>query len=131
SYVVGKELWLVMEYMDGGSLSDVINETHMSEGEIATVSQECLRGLDFLHSICVTHRDLKSRNIFLRTNSSVKLADFGLPHLLHCEQSRQTPVAGTPGWIAPELMQGQPYGPKVDVWSLGIVGIKMVKRKVP
>ncbi|XP_064263329.1 uncharacterized protein LOC135293267 isoform X2 [Passer domesticus] len=131
SYLLGDELWLVMEYMDGGALSDVINETHMSEREIAAVSRECLRGLDFLHSNYMIHRGLKSCNILLRTDGSVKLADFGLFAQLTPEQSRQSSVAGTSGWMAPEVVTGQPYGPKVDIWSFGIVGIEMVEGEAP
>ncbi|XP_064263244.1 serine/threonine-protein kinase PAK 3-like isoform X1 [Passer domesticus] len=131
SYLLGDELWLVMEYMDGGALSDVINETHMSEREIAAVSRECLRGLDFLHSNHMIHRGLKSCNILLRTDGSVKLADFGLFAQLTPEQSRQSSVASTSGWMAPEVVTGQPYGPKVDIWSFGIVGIEMVEREAP
>ncbi|XP_064260668.1 serine/threonine-protein kinase PAK 3-like isoform X2 [Passer domesticus] len=131
SYLVDEQLWLVMEYMDGGTLSDVINETHMSEREIAAVSRECLQGLDFLHSNHVIHQDVKSHNILLRTDGSVKLADFGLFAQLPPEQSRRSSMAGTSGWMAPEVVTGQPYGPKVDIWSFGIVGIEMVEREVP
>ncbi|NXB07704.1 PAK3 kinase, partial [Cnemophilus loriae] len=136
SYLVGKELWLVMEYMDGGTLSDVINETHMSEEDIAAVSRECLQVLDFLHSNHVIHRDVKSCNILLRTDGSVKLgryilADFGLSAQLIPERNQRSSVTGTSWWMAPEVVTGQPYGPKVDIWSFGIVGIEMVEREVP
>ncbi|XP_068031948.1 serine/threonine-protein kinase PAK 3-like [Anomalospiza imberbis] len=131
SYLVGEQLWLVMEYMDGGTLSDVISKTHMSEREIAAISQECLQGLDFLHSNHVIHRDVRSSNILLRTDGSVKLADFGLFAQHTPEQSRWSSVAGTSGWMAPEVVTGQAYGPKVDIGSFGIVGIEMVEREVP
>ncbi|NXL26518.1 PAK3 kinase, partial [Setophaga kirtlandii] len=90
-----------------------------------------LQGLDFLHLNDIIHRDLKSCNILLRTDGSVKLADLDLFTQLTPEQSRQSSVAGTSGWMAPEMVTGQPYGPKVDIWSLGIVGIEMVEREVP
>ncbi|XP_059729172.1 serine/threonine-protein kinase PAK 3-like [Haemorhous mexicanus] len=131
SYLLGEELWLVMEYMDGGTLSDIISKTHLSEDETGAISRECLRGLDFLHSNHVIHQDVKSGNILFRTDGSVKLADFGLFAQLTSEQSRQSSVASTPGWMAPEVLTGQPYGPKVDIWSFGIVGIEMVEREVP
>ncbi|NWW39324.1 PAK3 kinase, partial [Panurus biarmicus] len=131
SYLVDKQFWLVTEYMDGGTLSDVIRKTYLSEDEMAAISRECLQGLDFLHSNHVIHRDVKSCNILLRTDGSVKLADFGLSAQLPPEQSRQSSVAGTSGWMAPEVVTGQPYGPKVDIWSLGIVGIEMVEQEVP
>ncbi|NXV54308.1 PAK3 kinase, partial [Molothrus ater] len=130
SYLLGEELWLVIEYMDGGTLSDVISKTCLSEDQMAAISRECLRGLDFLHSNHVIYRDVKSCNILLRTNGSVKLGQYILGQLTP-EQSRRSSVAGTSGWLAPEVVTGQPYGPKVDIWSFGIVGIEMVEREVP
>ncbi|OWK57267.1 Serine/threonine-protein kinase PAK 1, partial [Lonchura striata] len=145
SYLVDNQFWLVMEFMDGGTLSDVISKTYLSEEEIAAISRECLQGLDFLHLNHVIYRDVKSNNILLRTDGSVKLgqyipgqvqcsgnwADFGLFAQLTPEQSRRSSVASTSGWMAPEVLTGQPYGPKVDIWSFGIVGIEMVEREVP
>ncbi|XP_066196496.1 serine/threonine-protein kinase PAK 3-like [Sylvia atricapilla] len=131
SYLVHEEIWLVMEYMDGGTLNDVITEVRMSEDHVASVSRECLKGLDFLHSNHVMHRDVKSLNILLKTDGSVKLADFGFSAQLTPEQSRRSSVIGTAWWMAPEVAEGRPYGPKVDIWSLGIVGIEMVEREVP
>ncbi|NXK70926.1 PAK1 kinase, partial [Sylvietta virens] len=113
SHLVHEELWLVMEYMDGGTLSDVISETDMSGDEIPAVSGECLQGLDFLHSNHVMHRDVKSLNILLQTDGSVKLADFGLCAQLSPGQSRQSSVIGTVWWMAPEVVKDQTYGPKV------------------
>ncbi|XP_064259371.1 uncharacterized protein LOC135289581 isoform X21 [Passer domesticus] len=131
SYLLGEHLCLVMEYMDGGTLRDVISKCYLSEDETAAISRECLRGLDFLHSNHVIHLDVKSRNILLGTDGSVKLADFGLFAELTPEQNRQSSMACTSGWMAPEVVTGQPYGPKVDIWSFGIVGIEMVEREVP
>ncbi|NWR26396.1 PAK3 kinase, partial [Emberiza fucata] len=81
SYLVGEELWLVMEYMDGGTLSDVISKTYLSEDETAAISRECLQGLDFLHSNHVIHQDAKSCNILLKTDGSVKLGQYILGQL--------------------------------------------------
>ncbi|KAL9820732.1 serine/threonine-protein kinase PAK 1-like isoform 2-T2 [Geothlypis trichas] len=120
-----------MEYMDGGTLSDVISKSCLCEDEMAAISRECLQGLDFLHSNDVIHRDVKSGNILLRTDGSVKLADFGLSTQLNSEQSRPCSVAGTPWWMAPEVVTGHPYGPKVDIWSLGMVGIEMIEQEPP
>ncbi|XP_059348049.1 serine/threonine-protein kinase PAK 2-like [Ammospiza nelsoni] len=131
SYLLGEELWLVMEYMDGGTLSDVISKTCLSEDHMAAICWECLQGLHFLHSNHVIHGDVKSSNILLRSNGSVKLADFGLSTQLTPEQSRRCSVAGTTWWLGPEMVTHQPYGPKVDIWSFGIVGIEMVDQEPP
>ncbi|XP_066425878.1 serine/threonine-protein kinase PAK 3-like [Molothrus aeneus] len=131
SYLLDEELWLVMEYMDGGSLHDVIRETRLAEGEIAAVSRECLQGLDFLHSKQVIHRDIKSHNILLGLDGSVKLADFGLAAQLTAEQSKRRSAVGTTYWMAPEIFTRKLYGPKVDIWSFGIVGIEMVEGAPP
>ncbi|XP_074385867.1 uncharacterized protein LOC141725732 [Zonotrichia albicollis] len=79
SFLVDGDLWLVMEYMDGGTLQDVVRQTRMAEGEMAAVSRECLQGLDFLHSNRVIHRDLKSSNILLGMDGSVRLGGCSWP----------------------------------------------------
>ncbi|XP_074390482.1 serine/threonine-protein kinase PAK 1-like isoform X1 [Zonotrichia albicollis] len=131
SYLLGEELLLVIEYMDGGVLTDIISQTYLSEDEMAAISRECLHGLDFLHSNDVIHGDVKSDNILLKTDGSVKLADFGLATQLTPEQSKRCSLTGTPWWMAPEVVTGQPYGPKVDIWSFGIVGIEMIEQEPP
>ncbi|XP_071276531.1 serine/threonine-protein kinase PAK 3-like [Agelaius tricolor] len=83
SYFLGEELLLVMEYMDGGALTDVISKTYLSEDEMAAISRECLQGLYFLHSKHVIHRDVKSENILLRTDGSVKLGQYILGQVQH------------------------------------------------
>ncbi|XP_062370424.1 mitogen-activated protein kinase kinase kinase 6-like [Cinclus cinclus] len=131
SFLVDEDLWLVMEYMDGGTLQDIVTQTRMAEGEMAAVSRECLQGLDFLHSNRVIHRDLKTSNILLGMDGSVKLADFGLCAQLGPEQDQCSSMVGTAHWMAPEVVTSSPYGPKVDIWSFGIVTIEMVEGEPP
>ncbi|XP_053787447.1 uncharacterized protein LOC128781679 [Vidua chalybeata] len=131
SYLVNEDVLVVLEYMDGGSLADVVSMKRMAVGHIATVCRECLQGLAFLHANQVIHRDIKSDNILLGQDGSVKLADFGLCAPLSPEQSKRRSMVGTTCWMAPEVVRREPYGPKVDIWSLGIVGIEMAKGEAP
>ncbi|NXM50111.1 PAK3 kinase, partial [Gymnorhina tibicen] len=127
SCLVDEDLWLVMEYMDEGTLQDMARQTRLAEEEMAAVSCECLQALDFLHSRQVIHRDLKSSGILLGMDGSVKLADFGFCSQLTPEQDQQSSMVGTAHWIALEVVSG----PRVDIQSFGIVTIEMVEGKAP
>jgi p21-activated kinase 1 len=76
SFLYKNEIWIVMEYMEGGSLTDVLIESLMSEGQIAAVSREIALGLQHLHRHGIIHRDVKSGNVLLSHTGDVKLSTY-------------------------------------------------------
>jgi len=136
SYIIesSRQMWVVMEYMDGGCLTDILeqfDELKMTEPQIAFVARETLKALSYIHSLHRIHRDIKSDNVLLGLSGSVKLADFGYAAQLTQKQQKRNTVVGTPYWMAPELIRGHDYGIKVDIWSLGIMVMETVEGEPP
>ena len=125
SYQDGKQIVLIIEYINGGELFDaIVKRGSYSEKEAADLIQQVLLGLKILHTNNVTHRDLKPENLLLMENpdgtTTVKISDFGLAGLFE-KNAQMNTYCGTEGYAAPEIMQNIPYDQTVDIWSLGVI----------
>lgn len=126
------ELWIVMEFAQGGSLFDKLKNGHsFTEPEIAIIIREVLLGLVFLASENRLHRDIKAANILLQNDGQIKLADLGATGQLSHTSPRAATFVGSPYWMAPEILRNDTYDGKADIWSLGITCIELVKGKPP
>lgn len=133
------QLWLVMEYCGAGSVTDLVKSTKgqsLKEEWIAYISREILRGLSYLHSNKVIHRDIKGQNVLLTDNAEVKLVDFGVSAQLDRTIGRRNTFIGTPYWMAPEVIAcdenpDATYDNRSDLWSLGITALEMAESQPP
>eukprot|EP01126_Amoeba_proteus_P062578 TRINITY_DN8525_c0_g1_i7.p1 TRINITY_DN8525_c0_g1~~TRINITY_DN8525_c0_g1_i7.p1 ORF type:complete len:754 (-),score=172.21 TRINITY_DN8525_c0_g1_i7:239-2260(-) len=123
------EVWIVMEFCDGGSVSDILEKTkkNLSEECISVISYQTLLGLEYLHGKLKIHRDIKAANLLLTSAGEVKIADFGTS----AEGSVRTTVVGSFMWMAPETIDARGHDCKADIWSLGITLIEMAQQFPP
>ncbi|KAI9737931.1 MAG: hypothetical protein M1834_009301 [Cirrosporium novae-zelandiae] len=116
------ELYLILEYVEGGELFSYISkECVLDESEAARIFRQIVSGVGYCHHFNICHRDLKPENILLDRDLNVKLADFGMAALQTADQLLQTPC-GSPHYAAPEVVCGMRYrGDRADVWSCGVI----------
>jgi p21-activated kinase 1 len=129
AYLHKKQLWIAMEFLEGGKLTDLVQRVEFSEREIAYVCKEILQSLAYLHKDKLLHRDIKSDNILIGVNGEVKLADFGF--CVELVDNKRKTVIGTPYWMAPEVVVGKEYNTKIDIWSLGILLLELLHGDPP
>ncbi|HEX3711478.1 MAG TPA: serine/threonine-protein kinase [Trebonia sp.] len=113
-------VYLIMEYVDGATLAQVVErEGPLSEPRAAGVALQMLSILDAAHALGIVHRDIKPANIMMTAAGQVKLADFGIAHMVGGTRLTGSGVIGTPAYMAPEQLQGLEITPAVDLWALG------------
>jgi serine/threonine-protein kinase len=124
-----------MEYVEGGSLGGLlIKDPRLDPERVATIVAELASALEAAHAGGVVHGDVKPGNVLLTAEGNVKLADFGLSRLLteaSLELSVEGQLAGTPSFLAPEVVDGERATPASDVWSLGVVAYRMLNGRHP
>ena len=129
------EMWIVMEYCEGGSMSDLLEANSgvlLPEDCIRAVCASIVLGLEYLHGVAnVCHRDIKCGNVLLTSDGHVKLADFGVSAELTNTLNKRKTVVGSPYWMAPEVIRESHYDGRADVWSLGITAIEMAEGAPP
>uniref|UniRef100_A0AC35GHS0 Protein kinase domain-containing protein n=1 Tax=Panagrolaimus sp. PS1159 TaxID=55785 RepID=A0AC35GHS0_9BILA len=138
-FVENLNLYIIMQYAEGGSLGNeiyqrkvAIPQKHFDEFDIFMYFTQITLALNYLHSQNVIHCDLKPENILLNGSKKLaKLADFGISKIIEngenvkCEKGRE----GTPFYIPPEIWNGQKYSNKIDIWSLGCILYEMCELK--
>jgi calcium/calmodulin-dependent protein kinase I len=121
-YAEGKQYYIVTELVNGGELFDrIVKKEFYSESDAQKVVQTLASVIKFIHDQGIVHRDLKPENILLTDdtdNATIKIADFGFARPVAAGLST---ACGTPGYVAPEIINGRPYGKSVDIWSLGVI----------
>lgn len=118
-------VYLVMDYMEGGELFDqIIERGSLSEKEAADIVQKICVAMKYLHDQGISHRDLKPENVLLVSKSditNIKLIDFGMSKVFGPGEISTSSTLGTPGYMAPEIMQSKKYTEAVDMWALGVI----------
>jgi len=124
-YDIGSENnlhYIAMEYLEGQTLENLIKrKVQFSYKIIANIISQICLGLQYAHDQGIVHRDIKPANIMVLPDYSVKVMDFGIARVDSSSMTRTGIAMGTPNYIAPELLQGQPVDRRCDIFSLGVV----------
>jgi MAP/microtubule affinity-regulating kinase len=132
-FATDRHIYIVMEYVAGGSLQSLLRKQQNSRFDDASAKRifaQICDGVGYCHSLRVVHRDIKLENILLDRHGMVKLIDFGFAVAIPVGQKLKV-FCGTPSYIAPEIISGQPYGFPGDVWALGIVLYVLLAGRFP
>ncbi|KAI3638882.1 hypothetical protein MIR68_003380 [Amoeboaphelidium protococcarum] len=137
SFVVESKLYIVTPLCYAGSCLDIMKcafTDGLDEGAISCILKQALQGLEYLHKTGLIHRDVKSGNLLMEEDGTVRLADFGVSASLYDVGDRgklRKTFVGTPCWISPEIVQQTGYNQKTDIWSFGITALELAHGRAP
>jgi serine/threonine-protein kinase OSR1/STK39 len=137
SFLVEDKLWLVMDYMAGGSVLDIMKwrfPKGLEESLCATILREALKGIAYFHHSGSIHRDVKSANILISATGDVRLADLGVAASLILDGERKSSTktyVGTPCYMSPEVLESTGHSYSADIWSFGITALELARGDVP
>ncbi|EAX89323.1 STE family protein kinase [Trichomonas vaginalis G3] len=132
--IFNKQQMILMEYCDRGSFRDMIDYRNLclTEKQAAIVIKDVLSGILILHTKHkVLHRDIKAANILLMSDGGIRLTDFGISRDFSGGTLNTMSSIGTPYWMAPEVINSQPYSYPADIWSIGATTIELVEGAPP
>lgn len=122
-----KKLLIFLEYCSGGSLRNLYKKNGpLTEEQVVEFLKEMLQGLIYLHGQGVVHRDVKAANILLTNQGDIKLTDFGVSTKVSTTTIKTYSIAGTPNWMAPEIISMDGTSTASDIWSLGATIVELL-----
>ena len=125
-------VYILLELCQNQTLNELFERRKkLSEIEVQCYMIQLIKGLQYLHSHRIIHRDLKLGNLFLNDRMELKIGDFGLATKLDFEGERKKTVCGTPNYIAPEVLNGSGHSYEVDIWALGVIIYTLLIGKPP
>jgi predicted Ser/Thr protein kinase len=124
--------YIAMEYVDGPTLDHVLSEQAMSSTRMFTVLGQTGAALDYAHQKGIVHRDIKPANIMIAVGGTAKITDFGIAKITASEQFTMTgSIVGTPHYMSPEQVQGQPVDGRSDQFSLAVIAFEILTGEKP
>jgi len=128
----GENAWIAMELVEGGTLKDILDRgERFPLSETRRVMGQMLAGLDYSHKRGVVHRDIKPANVMLAADGTVKIADFGIARLENSSMTQVGTVMGTPSYMAPEQLRGEPVDARADIWASGVMLYQLLTGEKP
>ena len=127
-----KRSFIAMEYVKGGSLSDLISQGNLSLDKAINISIQICKGLSKAHCAGIVHRDIKPANILIDEEEQVKIVDFGLAKLKSVSKLTQSGTTlGTPNYMSPEQIEGKELDWRSDIFSFGVVFYELITGELP